>query len=107
MQNRINNDEIFSKAEKIRDLLEKALPQSQEIAAPKIDEARRIRDELESMGFVVSWKATLNPQTLVCEVEVKLTRPKENMSPEEAKLYDAWLMKRWKVKFQEKKEGGK
>lgn len=88
-----SDDEVLGKAETIKNLLQEALPQDPQSAAKKIDMARSLKRELEKMGFLVRWKATLNPQTLACLVEVKVFKPKENMTPEEGRLYDEWLLK--------------
>ena len=94
MSERPSDEEIFAKAQKIKDILEEYFPQDPAVAAPKINEALGIKRELETMGFLVQWQAALNAETLVCEVEVRVYKPKENMSPEDAALYDAWLIKR-------------
>ena len=43
----------------------------------RIRELRAIQDELENMGFRVTWSLTLDPSTLACTCEVKLWVPKE------------------------------
>lgn len=92
-----SDEEVLEKAETIKGLLQEALSQDPQSAAQKIDTARSLKRELEKMGFLVQWKATLNPQTLVCAVTVKVFKPKKNMTPEEGRLYDEWLLKHAKA----------
>lgn len=99
-----SDNEILAMVHKIKELLEENLLKDTAVAGPKIKEALSIRKHLEAMGFMVRYKATLNHTTLTCEVEVRLFRPKENMSPENAALYDAWLMQHWSI--MPPKEGG-
>ena len=92
-----SDDEILAMVQKIKELLEENLLDDTAVAEPKIEEALSIKKDLEAMGFLVRYKATVNHAALTCEVEVRLFRPKENMSPENAALYDVWLMRRWSI----------
>lgn len=93
---------VTSRAQRIKYLLETYLPMDPEIAGPYMEEVRKIHEELESMELpvVVERKIKINQATLevVVDVDVTVLKPKENMSPEDAKIYDEWLLKRnsWK-----------
>ena len=56
--------------------------------------ARAIREEIQQMGIMVTWKASLDsrdPKKI--EVIVTLWGPKENMTEEERKIYDEWFLR--------------
>ena len=76
-------------------LLEENLPKSHEEAHDGIALACSIRNELEAMGFYVTWIArTTYGDPPITTVEVTLWRPKPNLSPELQKIYDDWFTKR-------------
>jgi hypothetical protein len=92
MEESIDNERIFSLTDKLKDILEQYLLKDPAIAGSKMEEAKNIRRELESMGFLVEWIATFKPETFELEVEVKLWKPKSDMSPEDRAIYDKWLL---------------
>src|SRR3972149_496719 len=76
-------------------LLEINFPKAPEDARDGMALAKIIRDELESMGFLVTWEATItcdDPPTV--DVNVTVWRVKDNLTPEEQNIYDEWYAKR-------------
>ena len=63
------------------------------IAEPFIAEAKNIKRTINRYGYLVKWRTSLNRKTLALEVIVNAYPPKENMTPEEEKIYDEWFMK--------------
>lgn len=89
---------VESLANKIKALLETYALQNREIAGPYMDRAREMRREIESYGFLVDWE--INPSTNLQAVTAHITlyKVKENLSSEDQKIYDNWLMKRSGIK---------
>lgn len=84
--------EIITLANRLQQLLEEHLLEDPEIAEPFIIEAKNIIRNINRYGYLVEWRASLNPETLALEVIVDVKRPKDNMTPEDAKIYDEWFM---------------
>ena len=105
MQDKPSDEEIAGWIQRMKELLEEWLPKDPNIAAPKLEEAYQIRKTLEQMGWIVDWKAKVDPETLKCSIELSVFKPKEDMAPEEAARYDEWFLKRWNLKPPSKDEG--
>ena len=61
--------------------------------------AGKIRDEIESLGFLVTWELILNPiDPENPRITVTVWKPKKNLSPELQKIYDDWFAKRNGIK---------
>lgn len=101
----MDRNRITALAERLKALLEEYLAEDAAAAAPHMEEARRVKEEIEKMGFVVTWNATQNFDTGKCVVEIKLWEPKKEMTPENALAFDEWFLKRWNIKAPNK-EGG-
>lgn len=71
-------------------------------------EANKLSQEIEAMGYLVETVGAFNPITLEPKIEVKIFKPKGDLPPDLAKIYDDWLMAR-RLEFNEadpaKKEG--
>lgn len=94
-------ERIKQQALQLQKLLQENILKDPELAKSGLEEAAKIRDEIQSMGFLVTWESGLqfddsgNPK---CEVVVKVWKPKENLSPEDQKIYDEWFAKINKIK---------
>ena len=78
----------------LQKILEENLLKDPSLADKAMARARAIREEIQQMGIMVTWKASLdsrNPEKL--EVIVTLWGPKENMTEEEKRIYDEWFAK--------------
>ena len=84
-------EHVTGLAEELRDLLQKYFPEDHMIAAPHMERAKLIRAEIESLGFMVTWRADLDPQTFDLSVVVDLHRPKSWLATDDQKMYDEWL----------------
>ena len=59
----------------------------------EMERAREIREEIESLGFLVMWSASVTPENLKePEESVTLYKVKDNLSPELQKMYNDWLI---------------
>ena len=94
MNSEISYEQVAEMTQELKELLENHLLENPEIAAPFVDRALQIRQELESMGLLVRWKASMDPQTLKLCVEIDILKPRDNMTAEQQKLYDEWLLKK-------------
>lgn len=57
-------------------------------------EVKKMRQEIEAMGYLVRTESAVDTKTLEPKIEVKIFKPKENLPPDLAKIYDDWLMSR-------------
>lgn len=85
-------------AAELKEILEESLIKDPDLTDIPMARARAIREEIQQMGFVVSWEANLNTETLSLAVEITLWEPKKDMSPEEQKIYDEWFAKVNRIK---------
>lgn len=95
-------EQIIEMARELKELLENHLLENPEKAAPFIDRARQIRQDIESWGLMIGWKTFLNPETLELSIEIDILEPKDNMTPDEQKLYDEWFLKKAGVRLNSK-----
>lgn len=83
---------LVSLAHELKDILEQNLPRDPATTDAAMACARAIRDEIKSYGYLVTWQVALDPNNLrEIKVEVMLWKPKPDLSPEDQKIYDAWL----------------
>lgn len=67
-------------AQELRDKIEKYFPEPYDEG--RMGELIALRKELDSMGFIVSWRGTLDPETAGFEVVLNLYyKPKPNIIP--------------------------
>lgn len=79
-------------AVELQKLLEENLPKDPSLTGEAMARVREIREEIQSMGLLATWKASLDPENPErVKVDVTLWTPKENMSPEDQKIYDEWF----------------
>jgi hypothetical protein len=71
-------EEIEALARELREKLEFTLPQSPD--PKRTEEILALRKRLEDMGFEVTYKARLDPQTAEVKVELTLWLPKEKLN---------------------------
>lgn len=86
-------DEIRTLANRLQKLLQNYLLEDPECAEPFMLQAKKIRQSINRYGYLVEWRAALNPETFEMKVAVDVYRPKDNMTAEEAKIYDEWFMR--------------
>lgn len=95
---------IIALMEEMRELLEKYSLLDHSIAGPKMERVSEIKKEINRYGWHVESKVSIADfQTLKAEVEVILYKPKGNLSPEDARLYDEWFLKANKSENSSKK----
>ena len=63
-------------------------------------EVKKMRQEIEATGYLVRTECAVDTKTLEPRIDVKVFKPKENLPPDLAKIYDEWLMKR-RLEFDE------
>lgn len=63
-------------------------------------EVKRMRQEIEAMGYLVIGEATINPETSEPKIKIRIFKPKDNLPSDLAKIYDDWLMAR-RLEFNE------
>lgn len=86
-------------AVELKNLLEENLPKDPNLTDEATARARQIREEIQSMGLLATWKANLDPENPEkVKVDVTLWMPKENMTPEDQKIYDEWFARVNKIK---------
>ena len=98
------NEELKKKAEQLavelKKLLQENLLKSASLAHDAMEKAAKIREEIQQMGFFVEWEAKFDPGNLTkIEVDVTLWKPKQNMPPEDQKIYDDWFTKTNKIEL--------
>ncbi len=82
-------------ADEMKELLEKWLGKE----GPECDAAMQrvgaIKKEINAFGFWVDWAASMklqpNPYDNKFEVEVKVSKPRPDLTPEEKEIYDIWF----------------
>ena len=87
---------------KIKEIRERCLFVCGALPCEHPKEVKRMRQEIKSMGYLVRGEATINPETFELKIEIKIFKPKENLPPDLAKIYDDWLMAR-RLEFDENK----
>ncbi|KKU92106.1 MAG: hypothetical protein A2214_01935 [Candidatus Harrisonbacteria bacterium RIFOXYA1_FULL_48_8] len=81
-------------ANKLMELLENNVLEEPQAAAAAMEQARAIRREIESLGFLVSWRVQLRPLTdKKPYVEVTIWEPRKNLTPEQQRVYDEWFFR--------------
>ena len=74
-----------------KEILEKGFVKKQKATDSDLARLKAIRDEIQSMGLVITWVYRFDYETLNVEVEVQCWEPKINLSPEDQKKYDEWF----------------
>ncbi|MEK9186035.1 MAG: hypothetical protein AAB885_00425 [Patescibacteria group bacterium] len=83
--------EIINKANLLGKLLEENLAKDPVVAKEAMEKANNLRNEIETLGFRVTWGITINSKNpSKIDVEVTIWEPRKNMTPEEQKTYDEW-----------------
>lgn len=91
--NETARERIQELGKRMRYLLETYALETEEIAAPFMEEVRNIRKEITSYGYLVQWNAAVDLVTQKLSVEVEIFEPRQNLSPELQALYDEWFLK--------------
>lgn len=99
----VANTENEKKAMELAEEMQKILEHWLGKDGPECDAAMRraasIKKEINAFGFFVDWTAGTkpdsdsNPDTSLFKVEVIVSKPKPNMTPEEQLIYDIWFKK--------------
>ena len=97
MTNTENEKKAMELADEMHGLLEKWLGKSGPECDTAMDRVDKIKKEIHAFGFYVNWIAGMklhpNPADNKFDVEVQISRPKPDMSPENQARYDAWFKK--------------
>lgn len=101
-------ERIFELARQIKEVRERCLFVCGPIPCACPHEVKKLRQEIEAMGYYVITEGIVDPKTLEPRIGVKIFKPKDDLPPDLAKIYDDWLMAR-RLEFNEadpaKKEG--
>lgn len=79
-------------AQELQVILEENLLKDPSLTDAAMERASEIRDEIESMGFMVLWQAGADahdPSRVF--VTVELFEPKKDLSPEDQKIYNKFI----------------
>ena len=98
MNQELSDNEIKEKIKEIYAILEAWVLQDSVIAKPYLKKAYAIRDNLQAMGYLIQIKIGIGLDQsesgiMRPVVEIELWKLRENLSPEDAKIYDTWLTK--------------
>jgi pantoate kinase len=86
-----SEERVRELALELQKVLRENLLKDPEEAQSFMEQAREIRREIGMMGYLVEWRAKLDPESLRLSVVVSVFKPKENLSPELQKIYDEWF----------------
>ncbi|MDP2695829.1 MAG: hypothetical protein Q8O87_01090 [bacterium] len=99
----MTNRDILLKIRKLvaelRKILKANIHKDRQAAAPAIERAKRLRDEIQSYGFPVSFLIKFEvsnfdiPRIRIMDVDVKVYKVKGDLSPQAQKIYDDWFTK--------------
>jgi hypothetical protein len=84
---------------KLQKILKANMHKDRQAAMPAIEEAKRLRDEIQSYGFPVSFLIKFEvsnfdvPRIRIMDVDVKVYKVKSDLSPRAQKIYDDWFAK--------------
>ena len=91
-------ERIRNLARELREILQTCIAHPPHLVNTQMRKAGEIEREIESYGYPVKWEVTLdenNPEEI--NVVVTVWQVKENLSPEDQKIYDAWFLGRQKI----------
>jgi len=88
----VKEEEIKELAVELQGLLENHLLEDPASAHPYIVRALEIKKIITQYGYLVTWQASLNPETFELDVTVNVYKPKADMSAENQALYDKWFL---------------
>lgn len=93
IKRRVLRHSIAILAQELKRILEENFGKDPKLVEKELERARSFRQAIESYGFLVIVTSVLNPETLKIEVLVEVLEPKQNMTPEERKIYNDWFAK--------------
>lgn len=85
------DEKLTELTQKLQGLLQDHLLEDSDRAHPYIVQAADIRKFITQCGYLVKYRADLNPGTLALDVIVTVYKPKADMTAEEQALYDKWF----------------
>lgn len=103
MEYTTEEEKIFANGRKIKEIRERCFHVCGPNPCDCPQEAKKLRQEIEAMGYLVKVEARVDLETLQPDIEVKIFKPKENLPPDLAEIYDDWLMQR-RLEFDETKK---
>lgn len=86
-------------AKEMQKILAACLLKDPETVREDLQKSIDIKTEIESFGFLVTWRATFDitmPDRI--EVTVNLWKVRDSLTPEEQKMYDLWRLSKIKPK---------
>ncbi len=94
MANKEVQEHVRTLANTLVALLKDNLLKEPKLAAVAMAQVQVILREIESFGFLVTWRAQFNPlKDKKPRVDVTIWEPKPNMTPEQQRLYDEWFFR--------------
>ncbi|MBU6141680.1 hypothetical protein KGO95_00990 [Patescibacteria group bacterium] len=83
---------VLKLAAEMRDILKENFLKNPALTDAAAERVAEIRDEIESMGFMIQWQAgadLYDPSRVF--VTIELFEPKKNLSPEDQKIYNKFI----------------
>ena len=91
---------IANLASELEKLLKEFFFADPDLADGPMKRAKAIREEIESMGWMVNWNASFHLEDpSKSNVELTVSKPKSELDSETAKKYDDWFLKRARIKI--------
>ena len=82
---------VLSLAHELQTIVEENFLKDPQLTDKAIMRAREIRDEIQGFGLAITFTAKLNLRNLKFEAKVEIWQPKDDMTVEQAALYDEWF----------------
>lgn len=93
-------ERIANLADELGKLLNEFFFADPTLADRPMKRANAIREEIESMGWMVNWNASFHLEDpSKSRVEVTISKPKSGLDSETAQKYDEWFLKRARIRI--------
>lgn len=93
-------EKIFKLAQQVKEIRTRCFLVCGPISCEHPKEVKKMRQEIEAMGYFIETIGTFDPVTIEPKIEVNIFKPKSDLPPDLAKKYDDWLMAR-RLEFNE------